>query len=95
MRGATLMMGVHHSIFTDAAMANSVLQILYKSCKIQMVVLHKLKNRLASMPYTCSEHCLILSVLYDFISVTIITFYHLLYQQPFTSFCSMHLKFLI
>ena len=49
MRGATLMMGVHHSIFTDAAMANSVLQILYKSCKIQKVVLHKLKNRLASM----------------------------------------------
>ena len=49
LRGVTLMMGVHHSIFTDAAMANSVLQILYKSCKIQKVVLHKLKNRLASM----------------------------------------------
>ena len=54
MRGATLItvndhMGVHHSIFTDAVMANSVPQILYKSCKIQKVVLHKQKNRLASM----------------------------------------------
>ena len=43
------MMGVHHSIFTDAVMANSVPQILYKSCNIQKVVLHKQKNRLASM----------------------------------------------
>ena len=66
MRGAALIigvhharrnviMGVHHSIFTDAVMAsdavmaNSVPQILYKSCKIQKVVLHKQKNGLASM----------------------------------------------
>ena len=46
MRGATLMMGVHHSIFSPA---NSVPHILYKSCNIQKVVLHKQKKRLASM----------------------------------------------
>ena len=35
-----------HSMFTDAVMANSVPQIIYKSCRIQKVVR---KNRLASM----------------------------------------------
>ena len=53
MRGATLITVndgcAPFDIHSDAVMANSVLQILYKSCKIQKVVLHKQKNRLASM----------------------------------------------